>query len=177
MAGDRYEPEAFRAVVDRLIETFTPEFFEKRRGWIAPSELPVFVVGMPRSGTTLVHQIAASHPAVFGAGELNHVARIVMALDDISAWTVESLTEASQQHLQRLQLFGRQGAAGSRQDAKQPASPRPDRDFVPRGARDFLPAAIHEIHACRAISRGSPMGTPFHSTWPIAAISTGKTTG
>src|SRR5579884_4178728 len=36
----------------------------------ATSERPVFILGMPRSGTTLVEQILASHPAVFGAGEL-----------------------------------------------------------------------------------------------------------
>jgi tetratricopeptide (TPR) repeat protein len=109
LTGDRYEPEAFRAEVDRLIETFTPKFFEKRRGWIEASELPVFVVGMPRSGTTLVHQIAASHPQVYGAGELNHIAYILKALETSdaktspSAWTAESLTDAAQRHLQFLQ--------------------------------------------------------------------------
>lgn len=99
LTGDCYDPDAFRALVDRMIESFTPEFFEKRRGWIEPSELPVFVVGMPRSGTTLVHQIAASHPRVFGAGELNHIAQIVMALKGTFSWTVEQLREASQRHL------------------------------------------------------------------------------
>jgi hypothetical protein len=101
-AGDRYDPDVFHAVVDHLIETFTPEFLEKRRGWVEPSELPVFVVGMPRSGTTLVHQIAASHPRVFGAGELNHIGRIAMGLEERSAWTAESLTEVAQRHLERL---------------------------------------------------------------------------
>jgi tetratricopeptide (TPR) repeat protein len=102
LSEDRYDPAGFHALVDRMMETFTPEFFEKRRGWIEPSEFPVFVVGMPRSGTTLVHQIAGSHPQVYGAGELNHVGRIVMNLEDTSGWTVQSLTEASQVHLQRL---------------------------------------------------------------------------
>jgi len=44
------------------------------------SALPVFVVGMPRSGTTLVEQILASHPQVFGAGERDDIAAIVHAL-------------------------------------------------------------------------------------------------
>ncbi|MCG5244097.1 tetratricopeptide repeat-containing sulfotransferase family protein [Azospirillum doebereinerae] len=42
-----------------------------------PSELPVFVIGMPRSGTSLVEQILASHPAVLGAGELRTLQRIL----------------------------------------------------------------------------------------------------
>lgn len=44
------------------------------------SELPVFIVGMPRSGTSLVEQIAASHPQVFGAGELKELGRVTRAL-------------------------------------------------------------------------------------------------
>jgi len=50
-------------------ETFTREFLDTRAGEGNPSPVPVFIVGMPRSGTTLVEQILASHPAVFGAGE------------------------------------------------------------------------------------------------------------
>ncbi|MGA2441687.1 MAG: tetratricopeptide repeat protein [Tepidisphaeraceae bacterium] len=110
LTGDRYDPDAFRALTDQQIETFTPEFFEKRRGWIEPSELPVFVMGMPRSGTTLVHQIAASHPRVYGAGELNDISYISDALKNngkasAPMWTAESLKEASRRHLQRLQSF------------------------------------------------------------------------
>jgi tetratricopeptide (TPR) repeat protein len=107
--GDRYEPQFFHDQVDRLIETFTPEFFEQRRSWGEPSELPVFVVGMPRSGTTLVHQIVASHPKVHGAGELNHIAYILSALENNDArrtpstWAKESLNEAAQKHLRFLQ--------------------------------------------------------------------------
>jgi tetratricopeptide (TPR) repeat protein len=49
---------------------FTPAFFEARRDYGHPSERPVFIVGMPRSGTTLTEQIIASHPDAEGAGEL-----------------------------------------------------------------------------------------------------------
>jgi tetratricopeptide (TPR) repeat protein len=64
-----YDPAAHTAFVDGLIGTFTPELFDRVRGFVASSERPVFVVGMPRSGTTLTEQILASHPRVFGAGE------------------------------------------------------------------------------------------------------------
>jgi hypothetical protein len=62
---------------ERIIEAFDADLFETFEGLGDPSELPVFIVGMPRSGTTLVEQILDSHPAIFGAGELNDLWRIV----------------------------------------------------------------------------------------------------
>jgi len=50
--------------------TFSAEFFSDRKDMGYPDETPVFVLGMPRSGTSLVEQILASHQDVFGAGEL-----------------------------------------------------------------------------------------------------------
>ena len=52
------------------MEVFTPQFFERTPRASNGSETPVFIVGMPRSGTSLVEQILCSHPAIFGAGEL-----------------------------------------------------------------------------------------------------------
>ena len=49
---------------------FTPEFFERVGGFGLETERPMFIVGLPRSGTTLTEQILASHSQVFGAGEL-----------------------------------------------------------------------------------------------------------
>lgn len=57
--------------IDKLIASYTKEYFDERRLWGSGSELPVLIVGMMRSGTTLVEQIIASHPKAFGAGELN----------------------------------------------------------------------------------------------------------
>lgn len=53
-----------------FIRVFTPEFMAARR-LATPDPRPVFIVGMPRSGTTLVEQILASHPQVHGAGEVH----------------------------------------------------------------------------------------------------------
>jgi tetratricopeptide (TPR) repeat protein len=55
---------------DRLIQTCDSRWFERAGSHGVASDLPVFIVGMPRSGTSLVEQILASHPSVFGAGEL-----------------------------------------------------------------------------------------------------------
>ncbi len=65
---------AIRLYVDWAIETFRPDIFRNARHFANPSELPAYIVGMPRSGTTLVEQIAASHPLVFGEGERTDLA-------------------------------------------------------------------------------------------------------
>jgi tetratricopeptide (TPR) repeat protein len=57
-------------VITRIRELFTSELFEQHQGKGDPSERPIFIVGMPRSGTSLAEQILASHPNVVGAGEL-----------------------------------------------------------------------------------------------------------
>ncbi len=61
---------------DALRRSFTRERLAAAAGHGSPSELPIFVVGFPRSGTTLIEQILASHPAVHGAGELGYLDHI-----------------------------------------------------------------------------------------------------
>jgi tetratricopeptide (TPR) repeat protein len=63
-----------------IARTFTPELLRAYSGRGHRTEKPVFVVGMPRSGTTLVEQILASHPDVYGAGELQILPDLVAAL-------------------------------------------------------------------------------------------------
>ncbi len=79
-AGRQYDPELMRREVDRLIERCTMEGLARGAVGGNCSELPVFIVGMPRSGTSLIEQIAASHSQVFGAGELRDIDRIVKAV-------------------------------------------------------------------------------------------------
>lgn len=69
--------------VSGIIATFDRLYFERVRTFGLDTELPVFVVGMPRSGTTLVEQILASHPQVFGAGEFQDMPRLA---DEASRW-------------------------------------------------------------------------------------------
>ncbi len=75
--------EAERANIGRIIHSFDAEVFERFSQLGDPSELPVFIIGMPRSGTTLVEQILDSHPAIHGGGELNDLWRI---LGGIGRW-------------------------------------------------------------------------------------------
>ncbi len=65
-----YDEAGMLGLFDRMRATFDRRLLEERAEQGFGSSLPVFVVGMPRSGTTLVEQILASHPAVHGAGEL-----------------------------------------------------------------------------------------------------------
>lgn len=69
-----------RRYVDRLIAAFDAAHFQRSAGFGTDSPLPVFVVGMPRSGTTLTEQILASHPQVHGAGELDALPKLAAAL-------------------------------------------------------------------------------------------------
>ncbi|GAA0584727.1 tetratricopeptide repeat protein [Caenispirillum bisanense] len=66
----RYDPPAWEDHVAAVIETFSPAFFAERSGWGSHSERPVMILGMPRSGTTLVEQIVSSHPDVAAGDEL-----------------------------------------------------------------------------------------------------------
>jgi hypothetical protein len=66
----RYSEAATLAMFDRIRATFTAERIKDALEIGHPSPVPVFIVGMPRSGSTLVEQILASHPKVFGAGEI-----------------------------------------------------------------------------------------------------------
>ena len=68
--------------VERIVKTYTPALFSRLDGAGCLSALPVFIVGMPRSGSSLVEQILASHPLIHGAGERRHMAPIAATLAD-----------------------------------------------------------------------------------------------
>ncbi|HZZ33598.1 MAG TPA: sulfotransferase [Phenylobacterium sp.] len=75
-----YRPELLETNTRRQIEACTQAFFEDRRGWGEPARDPIFILGLPRSGSTLLEQILASHSQVEGTQELSDVQRIVLEL-------------------------------------------------------------------------------------------------
>ncbi len=76
LADGKYNgPELERQYAD-LKKTYTKKFFEERREFGVSSERPVFIVGMPRSGTTLLETVIGSHPLAYPAGELETVKRL-----------------------------------------------------------------------------------------------------
>ncbi len=87
--GGAFDRGALKARVDGLIAECTRGFFAGRTRYGLGTDQPVFVVGMPRSGTTLTEQILAAHPQMHGAGELPDLARLAAAAADaggIEAW-------------------------------------------------------------------------------------------
>ncbi|AZO11860.1 MULTISPECIES: tetratricopeptide repeat-containing sulfotransferase family protein [unclassified Mesorhizobium] len=75
--GIDYDPARTRDEFEAMKAVFDKAFFDKHRPSDISDDAPIFVVGMPRSGTTLVEQIIASHPQVFGAGELSILKTVV----------------------------------------------------------------------------------------------------
>ena len=80
----RHRPHETTELVDRTERLFTPEFLEKRKNYGSRARDPIFIVGMPRSGSTLVEQILASHPLVEGTGELPDILVIARELEESS---------------------------------------------------------------------------------------------
>jgi tetratricopeptide (TPR) repeat protein len=76
----KYRPEIIENNTRLQIEVCTGEFFASRRGWGAQNPDPIFIVGLPRSGSTLIEQILASHSKVEGTQELANVLHIVSKL-------------------------------------------------------------------------------------------------
>ena len=111
--GQQYNPTEHALVVTQMIMACTPDFFARVRGFGMENELPVFVVGLPRSGTTLVEQILARHSRVFGAGEIKLASETMAALGGQGADFIAGLRQLNHQtarglaarHLERLRAL------------------------------------------------------------------------
>jgi len=91
-----YNIEAFSTFVDGLISIFTPEFMSSVPRASHKSSRPIFILGMPRSGTTLVEQILACHTDVFGAGELEfirHITAELLQTDEHGKFSTDCLSD------------------------------------------------------------------------------------
>lgn len=85
-----YEPDQVSALVRRSMQLYTREFFEARAGWGCQAKDPLFIVGMPRAGSTLLEQILASHSSVEGTMELPNMLKIALSLSDKNAASDDS---------------------------------------------------------------------------------------
>jgi predicted Zn-dependent protease len=77
----RYRPEIIETNTRLQIATLSKEFLESRAGWGTPAPDPIFILGLPRAGSTLLEQILASHSQVEGTQELAEVQRAVIELN------------------------------------------------------------------------------------------------
>jgi len=115
----RFDRREYREDVARLLEVFSRDQWPRLVRIEDPSERPVFVVGMPRSGTSLVEQILACHPRVAGAGELTEMGQAAIELgrergtrfpDSMLTTSEERLRQAARTYLQRLDATSQDAA-------------------------------------------------------------------
>lgn len=106
-----YDEAANLDEMARMAALFTPELVGAEKGG-DPSELPIFVLGMPRSGTTLIEQILASHPKVFGAGESAAFGHAVMGgyrpdqpRPDFAALSGDDLKALGSRYIEQMQAM------------------------------------------------------------------------
>ena len=106
-------PADHERFVDGLVEAFDREFFARVAGRGHDSRRPVFVFGLPRSGTTLIEQVLASHSQIHGAGELRLARQSFEAIPGVLGRTGPpmrlrplldgpALRRLAEQHLERL---------------------------------------------------------------------------
>jgi tetratricopeptide (TPR) repeat protein len=82
MTRSAFDQQAYAAHVDAIMETFSADFMRRAPRATDRADQLIFIVGMPRSGTTLIEQILDSHPQVFGCGELPDVGNLAVRLSD-----------------------------------------------------------------------------------------------
>jgi len=74
----RHDPASVAAYVDAVEKTLTPEFLAQREGWGYPAPDPIFILGLPRAGSTLIEQILACHSQIEGTMELPDIPAMAM---------------------------------------------------------------------------------------------------
>jgi tetratricopeptide (TPR) repeat protein len=104
---ENYDPVQTEVVHDQIIETITPDFLAANQGFGEPDPAPLFIVGLPRSGSTLIEQILASHSLVDGTHELPDLPRIIKAINDQRPQGV-GYPQALQHYGKELGKLGRQ---------------------------------------------------------------------
>ncbi len=108
----QYDEAAVLGELDRIAAVFDQSFFRRTKGHGDPDPAPVLIVGMPRSGSTLIEQILATHPKVFGAGEPPDLDALVRAglnagdgegfLEAAAGWPVQALRSLGTEYAARL---------------------------------------------------------------------------
>ena len=114
-----YDPDNTSGIVRRSVTLYTPDFFEQRKGLGSDAAGPIFVIGMPRSGSTLVEQILATHSEVEGTMELADIkvlaGTVVKSLGDagypdaVAPLDAAALRALGDEYLARTQGYRKSG--------------------------------------------------------------------
>ncbi|MNR90975.1 lipoprotein NlpI [compost metagenome] len=106
-----YDGAAIRLTMQRIAASFNADTMRELAGHAVATELPVFIIGMPRSGTTLVEQILASHPQVHGAGELSALRLAITAAgtfpEEVLALPPQALAAIGRDYLARVETLAK----------------------------------------------------------------------
>jgi tetratricopeptide (TPR) repeat protein len=118
-----YSADATSARLQRAAEIYTPEFFRVRAGYGVSAPDPIFIVGMPRAGSTLVEQILSSHPLVEGTMELPEIISLTRALrqqgadegparyhEALAGLDADAVRELGERYLERTRIQRKAGA-------------------------------------------------------------------
>lgn len=145
LARQPYDPLANAGMIGRLIEMWTPDALAAAAGSTRTSERPVFIVGMPRSGMTLVERMLTSHADVHGAGELSALGRLVGAPINGRPPTPAALDRRAAELLadEYLDALAHSAGDASRVSDKQPLN------FVHLGWISLLLPRARVIHCTR----------------------------
>jgi tetratricopeptide (TPR) repeat protein len=156
-----YDPAEISAHVRRSKTLFSKEFFAARAGWGAPAPDPIFIVGLPRAGSTLLEQILSSHPDVEGTQELPDILSIARTLGGTRTKTMPSKYPEILATLsaEQMRALGEQYLRGTRIHRKS-ATPF----FIDKMPNNFAHVGlIHLIlpHARIIDARRHPLGCCF----------------
>jgi tetratricopeptide (TPR) repeat protein len=103
-----YDPEDTAEQVARAKAIYTPDFFAARAGWGCPAPDPIFILGMPRAGSTLIEQILASHSQVEGTMELPDIpalaARIGSGPKPLADYSADEIRALGEEYLDRTRI-------------------------------------------------------------------------
>lgn len=146
-----YNPELNRKNFDEIIAFYSSENLARLPRSTSRSKLPVFIVGMPRSGTSLIEQILASHPQVFGAGELGDITRMTATLTSMLGGKIaypQCVAGAKRRHLdelaqRHLAMLGKLSKSATRVTDKMP------HNFLSLGLIELLFPGARVIHCKR----------------------------
>ncbi len=96
-----HDPEEISAHVDAACALFTRDFFQRRQGWGCGAPDPIFILGMPRAGSTLIEQILASHSQVEGTMELPDIPALFRRFGNVNEWPA-ALADAPVDQIRKL---------------------------------------------------------------------------
>jgi Tfp pilus assembly protein PilF len=103
--GQSFDAAGHSAHLDAVAQTFSASFLDARSDWGEADARPIFIVGMPRSGTTLAERIIAAHPGVQGLGERSDIPAVMQRAADIlgeDAGFLDGISELSRDQLSDL---------------------------------------------------------------------------